>query len=217
MTGAELELSVEQEHLDRTVEAFEQALAELKSRHSAGGIDEAVRALAHLLSGFQEARAGNRTPLSTHGAGAPSMRSASANTDQVHDEHERLVGADRPAGPALTVSEHRRDRDPPTTADPHPGHTLIPPGDHLALTQTKLEGAATVPRRVELLARLPRDADVMHLDHAPRDGLITVSDHDVFDLKLIRRRLIRRHRHIRLLTDRHDANLAIRASAPQPA
>jgi DNA helicase IV len=36
----ELELSGEQEHLDRTVEAFEQALAELRSRGSAGGIDE---------------------------------------------------------------------------------------------------------------------------------------------------------------------------------
>src|SRR5579872_5158225 len=91
----------------------------------------------------QRVRAGNRTPLSTHGAGAPSMLTASANTDQVHDEDERLVGSDRPAGPALAVSEHRRDRDPPATADPHPGHTLIPPGDHLALTQTKLEGAAT--------------------------------------------------------------------------
>src|SRR5438105_2216053 len=47
----------------------------------------------------------------------------------------------------------------------------------------------------------------MHLDDAPRDGLITVSDDDVLDLELIRRRLIGRHHDIRLLTYRHDPNL----------
>jgi DNA helicase IV len=40
VSGEDLQLSEEQEHLDRTVEAFEQALAELRSRHSVGGIDE---------------------------------------------------------------------------------------------------------------------------------------------------------------------------------
>ena len=35
-----MQLSEEQEHLDRTVLAFEQALAELRSRNSTGGIDE---------------------------------------------------------------------------------------------------------------------------------------------------------------------------------
>src|ERR1700744_2935724 len=76
----------------------------------------------------------------------PSSRSAaSANADQVHDEHEGLVGSDRPTGAALAVREHRRDRDPPAAADPHPGHALIPTGDDLALTQAELEGAATVP------------------------------------------------------------------------
>lgn len=40
MSGDEDQLSEEQEHLDRTVEAFGQALAELRSRHSTGGIDE---------------------------------------------------------------------------------------------------------------------------------------------------------------------------------
>ena len=40
MSGEDLQLSEEQEHLDRTVEAFEQALAELRSRRSVGGIDE---------------------------------------------------------------------------------------------------------------------------------------------------------------------------------
>jgi DNA helicase IV len=40
VSGDDLQLSEEQEHLDRTVEAFEQALAELRWRQSAGGIDE---------------------------------------------------------------------------------------------------------------------------------------------------------------------------------
>ena len=40
MSGDDLHLAKEQEHLDRTVGAFEQALAELRSRHSTGGIDE---------------------------------------------------------------------------------------------------------------------------------------------------------------------------------
>ena len=40
MSGDDVQLSAEQEHLDRTVVAFEQALAELRSRHSTGGIDE---------------------------------------------------------------------------------------------------------------------------------------------------------------------------------
>ena len=90
------------------------------------------------------------------------------------------------AGAALAVCEHRRDRDPPTAADPHSGDTLIPASDDLALTQTELESAATVPRRVELLPGVPCDADVMHLDEAPRDGLITVSDDDILDLELVR-------------------------------
>lgn len=137
--------------------------------------------------------------------GRSSPRStASANTDQVDDEDEGLVGSDRPASAALAVPEHRWDRDPPTTADPHSGHTLIPASDDLAPTQTELEGAATVPRRVELLPGLPCDADVMHFDDAPWDSLGTVSDHDVLDLELIRRRLIGRHHDIRLLTHRHD-------------
>ena len=44
----------------------------------------------------------------------------------------------------------------------------------------------------------------MHLDDAPRDGLITVSDDDVLDLELIRRGLIGRHHDIRFLINRHD-------------
>jgi DNA helicase IV len=40
VSGDDLQLAEEQKHLARTVEAFEQALAELRSRHSTGGIDE---------------------------------------------------------------------------------------------------------------------------------------------------------------------------------
>src|SRR6185312_16381866 len=143
-------------------------------------------------------------------------QAGSANADQVYDEHERLVWSDRPPGAALAVREHRRDRDPPATADPHSGHTLIPASDDLALTQTELEGAATIPRRVELLPGLPRHADVVHLDDATRDGLVTVSDDDVLNLELIRRRLAGRHNYLWLLTYRHNLNLLLRPSRRCP-
>ena len=58
VSGEHRELSEEQEHLERTVEAFVQALAELRSRHSTGGIDEfANEALERSPAGDQLARA----------------------------------------------------------------------------------------------------------------------------------------------------------------
>jgi hypothetical protein len=51
----------------------------------------------------------------------------------------------------------------------------------------------------------------VHLNDAPRDSLIAVSDNDVLDLELIRRRLIGRHRDIRLLAYRHDPTLPVSA------
>jgi hypothetical protein len=47
----------------------------------------------------------------------------------------------------------------------------------------------------------------MHLDNVARGGFLTVSDDDVLDLKLIRRRLIGRHRDVRLFTHPHNTNL----------
>src|SRR3954471_13627144 len=96
----------------------------------------------------------------------------SADADQVDDEHERLVGADHPAGPALAVGEVRRDRDAAPAADAHPGHALVPAADHLALAQPELERVGAVPRRVELPPRLPRHADVVDLDDVARRRLL---------------------------------------------
>src|ERR1700733_6954286 len=95
---------------------------------------------------------GRHSPPSTRACrnGPPEPGSAlrsggSANGDQVHDEDERLVRSDRPASTPPAAGEHGRDRDPSTAADPHSRHPLVPAGDDLALAQTELEGAATVP------------------------------------------------------------------------
>src|SRR6266508_2528835 len=83
---------------------------------------------------------------------------------QVHDEHERLVGPDDAARAALAVRQVRRDRDAPAPADLHAGHALVPARDHLSLAELELERVAAIPRRVELVAGRPRDADVVDLD-----------------------------------------------------
>src|SRR3954469_9964516 len=64
---------------------------------------------------------------------------ASVDGDQVHHEHERLVGADHPAGVALAVRELRRDRDAAPAAHLHPRHALVPARDHLPLAEPELE------------------------------------------------------------------------------
>ena len=74
------------------------------------------------------------------------------HADQIDDEDQRLVRPDHPAGAALAVGQHRRDRDPPPAADLHAGHALVPARDHLALAEPELERVAAVPRGVELLA-----------------------------------------------------------------
>src|SRR5579871_2419543 len=113
----------------------------------------------------------------------------SAQADQVDDEHKGLVGADDPAGAALAVAEHRRDRDPAPTADLHPRHALVPPGDDLPLAEPELERGAAIPGRVELPARAPRDADVVDLRDATLHGLLAAADDDVLELELVGRRL----------------------------
>src|SRR3954451_5280589 len=115
---------------------------------------------------------------------------ASAHADEVHDEHERLVGPDDAARAALAVGELRRDRDPPPAADAHPGDAVVPALDDLALAETELERVGAIPRRVELLAVLPRNADVVDLDDLAGDRLVAVAVDDVLDLELVGRRLV---------------------------
>src|SRR3954451_13986938 len=128
---------------------------------------------------------------------------ASAHADEVHDEHERLVGPDDAARAALAVGELRRDRDPPPAADAHPGDAVVPALDDLALAEAELEGVAAVPRRVELLAVLPRHADVVHLDRPAGDRLVAVTDLDVLELELVGRRLVGRDVDLGLLVAGH--------------
>src|SRR4051812_15581949 len=116
-------------------------------------------------------------------------RAPLTNPDEIDNKHERLIRPDHPAGSALPVAQVRRDRDLAPAADLHPGHALVPAGDHLALAQAELEGAAAVPGRVELAARAPRHADVVDLDDLAGDGFVAVADREVLDLELVRRRL----------------------------
>ena len=75
-------------------------------------------------------------------------------------------------------------------ADLHAGDALIPALDDLALSEAELERVATVPRRVELLAGLPRHADVVDLDDPAGDGLLAVPLDDVLELELVGGRLV---------------------------
>src|SRR4051794_15620713 len=90
-----------------------------------------------------------------------STRTASTDGQQVHHEDERLVRTDGSSRALFAVGEVRWDRDSPATTDTHPGDSLIPTLDHLTGTEVEAEGVAAVPRRVELLARLPRHPDVV--------------------------------------------------------
>src|SRR6185436_16947629 len=113
-----------------------------------------------------------------------------AHADEIHDEDERLVRPDHPARAALAVGEVGRDGDAPAPADAHAGDALVPAGDHLALAEPELERRAAIPGGVELLARLPRHADVVDLHHPAGDGLVALPDLDVLELELVRRRLV---------------------------
>src|SRR6185437_10246218 len=111
---------------------------------------------SHSSSSWSAAGAFTSGAASSGRPGMPrSLRAGSVDADEIDDEDERLVGADHPAGAALAVGQHRRDRDPPPAADPHPLDALIPALDDLAPAELELEGAPAIPGRVELLAGLP--------------------------------------------------------------
>src|SRR5512133_478644 len=126
-----------------------------------------------------------------------------AHAHEVHDEDERLVGADDAAGAALAVGQVRRDRDAPPAADLHAGHALVPSGDDLALAELELEGVAAVPRGVELVARRPRDTHVVDLDDPAVDRLVAVADLDVLELELVGGRLVGGDFDLGLLVEGH--------------
>src|SRR3954454_3729197 len=110
---------------------------------------------------------------------------SSADSDEVDHEDQRLVGTDHAARPALAVGEVRRDRDAAAAADLHPRDALVPARDDLSLAEAELERVASIPRSVELLGALPRDADVVNLDDAARGGLLALPDREVLELELV--------------------------------
>jgi len=126
--------------------------------------------------------------------------------DEVDHEYQRLVGTDDVAGAALAVTEPRRDGDAAATADLHPGHALVPALDDLTLGETELEGVAAVPRGVELLARRPRHAHIVHLDDLAGGGLVAIADHDVLQLQLVGG-LLRGDLYLGLLVECHSGTV----------
>src|SRR4029079_3294015 len=81
--------------------------------------------------------------------------------------------------------EVRRDRDAATAADLHARDALVPAGDHLAAAEADLEVVAASPGRGKVVAGLPRDADVVHLDDAAGRRLVAVADRQVLELQLV--------------------------------
>src|SRR5581483_10401874 len=130
----------------------------------------------------------------------------SADREQVDHEHERLVRTDHAARAPLAVGEVGRDRDAPPAADAHARHTLVPSLDDLPGAEPEPERLAAVPRRVELLARPPGHADVVHLDVAAGRRLVAVADLEVFDGESRRGRLAGRDEDGRLLVGGHAAH-----------
>ena len=84
-------------------------------------------------------------------------RVASANADQVQRQR-RGSRPDRSPGrtTALRVREHRRDRDPPASTDPHSDHALIPTSDDLALAQPELERARSTDASISCPSSMRR-------------------------------------------------------------
>jgi hypothetical protein len=74
---------------------------------------------------------------------------------------------DAPGEPALAGPAAQ----PAAAADLHPGHALVPAGDHVTGAQRERERLAAVPGGVELPPGRPRVADVLHRAGRAGDGL----------------------------------------------
>src|SRR4051794_5118041 len=127
-------------------------------------------------------------PRGRAGHAAASRGSVSSHADEVHHEDEGGAGLDDAAGAALAVRLVRGDGQPATAADLHAGDALVPALDDHADTQPELQRVAAVPGRVELLAAVVGDADVVRADEAARSRLGSVADDDVLDHEVLRGR-----------------------------
>ncbi len=110
--------------------------------------------------------------------------------------------------PCGAVAELGRDRQLTPTADLHPGHALVPAGDHLAGAEREAEGLAAVPGGVELLAVGEVDADVLDADRVARLGGPALALDDVLLDQLARRgagRLVDRRLDVGVLRARPSA------------
>src|SRR6516225_11743810 len=76
------------------------------------------------------------------------------HAQELHVEQQRRIRRDHTARSARAVAERRRDDQRALAADLHAGNALIPPGDHPALADRKLERLVAIDGGVEFLALL---------------------------------------------------------------
>src|SRR3954453_2755672 len=112
-------------------------------------------------------------------------RTSSPHADEVHHEDQGRARLDDTAGAALAVGLVGGDGQPAPAADLHSGDAFVPALDDHADTQPELQRVAAVPGRVELLAAVVRDADVVGADQAAWRRLGAVTDGDVLDHEVV--------------------------------
>ena len=157
------------------------------------------------LDGLGEAVSLSPVPLSTMGrdfdddpaaflaAGAAGRHAASAAglADVQQIDHEDQGLARQPMSSAFrAVGEGRRTDQLAASAHLHARNALLPAFDQVP--QGERDGLAAVPRRVELLAAVVLDSDVVHRDSCARWSLCTVADGDLVDDELGRGRPTRK-------------------------
>src|SRR4051794_12440981 len=106
---------------------------------------------------------------------------------EIDDEDQRRAGLDDAPRTALAVRLVRRDGQPAPAADLHARDALVPALDDHADAQPELQRVAPVPRGVELLPTVVRDAHVVRTHQAARGRLGTVTDDEVLDHEVVRR------------------------------
>src|ERR1700750_1739412 len=106
------------------------------------------------------------------------MRDLALDAQQVNDEYEVLAREPVTAA-GRSVRLLRRDGQLTSSADLHTRDSFLPALDQPA--QRELDRLAPIPGRVELLAVVELDADVVHLDRVARVRLGALAHDDVFD------------------------------------
>src|SRR6185312_5027950 len=113
----------------------------------------------------------------------PRHRRSLSDRNQVADEDEGLARRDYLPGAPVTVGQVRGDDQLSAAADLHALYALIPAGDDSPGAELELQGLASVPARIELLAGGVRDPDIVDPYGVSRLRLAAIAFPDVSDLQ----------------------------------